>query len=332
MEKNFLNKTIENSNNKPLVSIIVIAYNSAAFVLETLESIGAQTYPNIELIITDDASTDDTLVKCRQWVDKNSKRFLSSVIIESPINLGISANCNRGVRAALGEWIKLIAADDVLFTDAIEANMEYIRNAKEPVQIMYSESEYYKDKFNEDCKIKVEIFGNQLMADEGATAEIQYQILLRGCHVNTPTVFMNRSIFNIAGYFDEQFENIEDWPMWIRIADAGIKFHFLNKPTVRYRTHDASVSNQTPDGKLYKELSLTEWPIYNKLVINNVSKFEKFLIIALEKRRRMLIQAGLNKNNFFARSADYISMWPIKKLQLLAEQNVFKKLRKRIKK
>lgn len=332
MEKFFLNKTIENSNINTLVSIIVITYNSAAHVLETLTSIEAQTYVNIELIIADDASTDDTLRKCRRWLNEHATRFSNTVIMESPVNQGISANCNNGIKAANGEWIKMIAADDVLLNDAVESNIDFIRNENDPVRIIHSESLYYKNNFDEQNRFDGEIFGNQLIADPGSTAEIQYQILLRGCHVNTPTVFINKNVFQEIGLFDEQFRNIEDWPMWIRVAEAGIKFHFLNKPTVRYRDHEASVSNQRPEGKLYKELSLTEWPIYKKLVINNVSKFEKFLILALEQRRRILIKAGLNKNNFFARSFDYISFWPIKKLQLLAEQNVFKKLRKRMKK
>ncbi len=331
MEQNILNKTIVNSNTNPLISIIVITYNSAAHVLETLESIGVQTYTNIELIIADDASSDNTLVKCRLWLDENASRFNKTVVIESPTNLGISGNCNKGVKAANGEWIKLIAADDVLLIDAVESNIDFILKSNEPVYIIHSESLYYRDNFDEPNRIEGEVFGNQLIA-QAPSAEIQYQILLRGCHVNTPTVFIHKNVFHEVGLFDEQFRNIEDWPMWIRVADSGIKFHFLNKPTVKYRAHDASVSNQTPDGKLYKELSLTEWPIYKKLVMNNVSKFEKFLIIALEKRRRMMIKAGLNKNNFLARSVDYMSFWPIKKLQLLAEQNIFKKLRRRMKK
>ena len=56
-------------NNQPLVSVPVITYNSAKFVLETLESIKAQTYQNIELVISDDCSTDNTVQICRDWVD-----------------------------------------------------------------------------------------------------------------------------------------------------------------------------------------------------------------------------------------------------------------------
>ena len=60
---------------EPLVSIIVITYNSSKYVLETLESAKAQTYENIELIISDDGSTDDTIKICKNWLEKNQDRF-----------------------------------------------------------------------------------------------------------------------------------------------------------------------------------------------------------------------------------------------------------------
>lgn len=330
METKLSNRTDVNFNNLPLVSIIVLTYNSASFVIETLDSIKDQTYTNIELIITDDASSDDTLVKCRQWVELNAERFSFIKIMESPVNLGISANCNKGIKAANGEWIKLIAADDVLLKDAIESNIEFAYKSADPGLVIHSESFYYKNNFQEHNRFEGEIFGSQLIANEGATAEIQYQILLRGCHVNTPTVFINKSVFQKVGFFDERFRNIEDWPMWLHITASGIRFNFLNKPTIRYRIHDASVSNQKGDDRFFKELSLTEWPIYKALVINHVTRFEKFLIIALEKRRRILIRIGLDKNNFAVKAIDYISLWPLKKLQILAEKKVFKKLARKM--
>jgi alpha-1,3-rhamnosyltransferase len=55
-------------NQKPLVSVVIITYNSSKYVLETLESAKAQTYQNIELIVSDDCSTDDTVEKCREWI------------------------------------------------------------------------------------------------------------------------------------------------------------------------------------------------------------------------------------------------------------------------
>ncbi|UBB88545.1 glycosyltransferase family 2 protein [Candidatus Kaistella beijingensis] len=86
--------------------------------METLESAKAQTYQNIELIISDDGSQDDTVEVCQNWLAENKERFVYSQIITVEKNTGIPANCNRGVKASKGEWIKLIAGDDAFTEDA----------------------------------------------------------------------------------------------------------------------------------------------------------------------------------------------------------------------
>ena len=85
-----------------LVSIVVITYNSSKYVLETLESAKAQTYQNIELIITDDCSTDNTVAVCKEWLEKNEDRFVKAELVTSPCNTGVPANLNRGVKKAQG--------------------------------------------------------------------------------------------------------------------------------------------------------------------------------------------------------------------------------------
>ena len=111
-------------NNQPLVSVLVITYNSAKFVLETLESIKAQTYQNIELIISDDCSTDNIVELCQKWVEENKERFVRTQIITSDLNTGVSANGNRGRDACQGEWIKGIAGDDLLMPNCVEDCVE----------------------------------------------------------------------------------------------------------------------------------------------------------------------------------------------------------------
>lgn len=69
------------SEKNPLVSIIVITYNSAKYVLETLESAKAQTYQNIKLIVSDDCSTDNKIEICRKWLEKNKGRFVRTELI-----------------------------------------------------------------------------------------------------------------------------------------------------------------------------------------------------------------------------------------------------------
>lgn len=105
----------KHETSQPLVSIIVITYNSSKYVLETLESARAQTYQNLELIVSDDASQYDTVEICQAWLEENGDRFVRAELVTVEENTGIPANCNRGVRKAKGEWVKLIAGNVISY-------------------------------------------------------------------------------------------------------------------------------------------------------------------------------------------------------------------------
>ena len=114
------------NNNDSLVSISILTYNSSEFIIETLESIKAQTYQNIELVISDDCSTDNTVTLCKSWVKENGKRFANVNILETDHNTGVSANGNRARMACKGEWRKGIGADDKLTPTCIADYMSYV--------------------------------------------------------------------------------------------------------------------------------------------------------------------------------------------------------------
>ncbi len=91
--------TISTKNTEQLlVSIIVVTYNSSKYILETLESAKAQTYQNIELIVSDDCSTDNTVSICDRWLHENDFFFFRTKLITTTQNTGVAPNCNRGLR------------------------------------------------------------------------------------------------------------------------------------------------------------------------------------------------------------------------------------------
>lgn len=83
------------NEDNPLVSVVVITYNSMLYVQKTLESILAQSYSNLEIIISDDASSDETVTFCSQWLQKNGNRFKRTRVVTLSVNTGIPANANR---------------------------------------------------------------------------------------------------------------------------------------------------------------------------------------------------------------------------------------------
>ena len=101
---------------QPLISVIVITYNSSSTILETLDSIKRQTYSNIELVVSDDCSKDDTVKKAQNWILDNN---INGIVVTTKKNAGIPANVNKGIKAAKGTLVKIIAGDDILYDYAI---------------------------------------------------------------------------------------------------------------------------------------------------------------------------------------------------------------------
>ena len=98
----------------PLVSVVILTYNSANFIIDALESVKKQIYPRVEIVISDDGSTDDTCSLAEEWIAKNSASFEMIKLISSFKNRGTCANYNLGVYNSHGEYIKTLDGDDRL--------------------------------------------------------------------------------------------------------------------------------------------------------------------------------------------------------------------------
>lgn len=227
----------ESLNQKPLVSIIIITYNSSKYVLDTLESAKEQTYINTELIITDDGSSDNTLDICKKWIDLNGNAFKRVKLVTTNKNSGIPANCNRGVKAAKGEWIKLIAGDDILLPNCIDTFVNYTRVERSSFYfsdfIYINESGTLND-LNSSSLLDMSFF----KLDE----EEQYRkVLIGGVFIPAPTCFINRETLFEVGLFDEEIFLCEDYPMWIKVTKEGYKLTLVNEKTVKYRLNEEGV-------------------------------------------------------------------------------------------
>ena len=236
-------------NNLPLVSVIVITYNSSKFITETLDSIYKQSYPNIELIITDDCSSDDTIRICERWINAHRNRFYQIYLITNNINTGIPANCNRGYTKANGKWIKGIAGDDCLYPDAIEKYIQYANNCD--AEIYFSSMDIFQNKFVETNKIESHISPSPIFKLNNSTPNEQYNLLTIGNAIFAPSVFMKKELFNKIGKYDEEITLCEDWPMWLKITQKGYKFHYIDDVLVKYRKYDESTWGKQSTVKKY---------------------------------------------------------------------------------
>jgi len=292
----------------PLVSVVVITYNSYVFVVETLESIKRQTYQHIELIISDDGSTDQTVRLCSDWVEANKYRFVRVEIITVEHNTGIPSNCNRGIKACNGEWVKLIAGDDMLLNECIEIYISYLKNNLE-CKILTSNIVPYLNSFSDDCKIVTKEYNNKSKFFNYAPRD-QFLCLLRVHCVNTPTLFVLKDVYISCNYYDESLRLWEDTPFFLTATRRGFKIHYINYESCAYRVHDHSTHLRGHD-RLFTHLQieiasymLTNYIFYYKGVEKILRCFLWNIILLSEKFK-------FNNNNFFSKLIYLVVCRPI---------------------
>lgn len=256
--------------DKTLVSICVISYNSSAFILETLESAKKQSYTNIELIISDDGSKDNTVEVCKKWLTQNADFFQRTELITTDQNTGIPANCNRALRAARGEWIKLIAADDILLENCLDDNLAYIQKNPE-TQILFSAMHPFLAE-NEEKKFLEPVKLSQSFLDLNADQQF-IEIIFGKMAGITPTAFIAKKLYEKLHYYDEEYKLAEDYPFWLKCTANQHRFVSMNKLTVLYRLHDQSTAiAKVVNGVMFQDRIIIFKQYLNRILANESGK------------------------------------------------------------
>lgn len=181
------------------MSVVVPAYNLAHFLPGALESVRAQEWPDLEIIVVDDGSSDDT------------PRVLESLSREGGLrwfrqeNAGASAARNRGIREARKDWVAFLDADDFWMPGKLAAQFEAI-GAKPSAAFCFTDERW---RFED---------GTEADRDSRATDAPLLTQMLAGNMFGTPTVLVRRDCFDAVGLFDTSLRTGEDWDMWMRLA------------------------------------------------------------------------------------------------------------------
>lgn len=205
----------------PLVSVVIPNYNYARYLRQAIDSVLAQTYPAVEIIVVDDGSKDDS----QAVLDEYDGRIRA---IRQP-NKGVSAARNNGIRASTGEAIAFLDSDDVWDARKLELQMGRFERAE--VGLVHCGLEY------------VDSQGRTLSIDMGGA---EGDILERHALFRTPTVrsgstaLVRRSCFDRVGLFDEALSTSADWDMWRRVGGV-CKVAMVQEALVKYRLHDGAM-------------------------------------------------------------------------------------------
>ncbi|MDM1062257.1 glycosyltransferase [Empedobacter falsenii] len=242
--------------NNPLVSVCIPTYNGEKYIQEALDSIKKQTYRNIEVIISDDSSTDKTREICE--VFKDEVNFPVYIFSHQPA--GIGSNWNNSIAKANGEYIKFLFQDDLLASNCIEVMLYYLLSHDLDIilckRIIISEdfgleeTENWLTKFGDLQKgINLEfddfyLFGKKDLYRLGSKYQLSYNFL-----GEPVTSLFSKKLYNTIGEYSTELKQMLDIEYYLRIlihTDIGL----INKKLISFRIHNNQTSTINENSRI----------------------------------------------------------------------------------
>ncbi len=253
--------------NNQLVSICIPTYNGAKFLQESLDSVNAQSYKNIEVIISDDNSTDDTIEICRKF--KENTQFPVHIYAHQP--QGIGANWNHCIEKAKGEYIKFLFQDDILYNSCIEEMVEIYTNYPDlglvackrdfiiDPNMKSEQTEEWIRKYK-NLQIDYELFNDSVYYLSNTVFGKKSFLASPLNKIGEPScVMFRRDITKSVGLFDLQLKQILDYEYWYRILKNN-PIIVINKSLVAFRIHENQATN------LNRAKEINDYNTYHKIL------------------------------------------------------------------
>ena len=256
---------------RPLVSVIVPIYNSERFLSETIESILNQSYRNLEIILINDGSTDNSKQICKEYSTKDKR-----IVYIKKENGGVVTARNDGITKATGEYILPVDSDDIIKNTYIEKAVD-VMVKNENIGIVYCKAEFIGGK-----------------TGYWDLPEFTIENILKDNCIFVTALFKRTDWVNVGGYKDYVKDSTEDYDFWLSLIENGVKVYRIPEILFQYRIRENSRSTKSKYNKrviinyhkrLYKEnIRLLERGDLKKYIKNELN--EK---ITLAKRMKCLM-------------------------------------------
>lgn len=268
---------------QPLVSVIIPCYNHEAYIQECIQSVINQDYENIELIVIDDGSKDNSVIKIEQMLEQCKIRF-ENFYFKTRENKGLCNTLNEALALCKGEYVSIIASDDKMTENKTRIQIEYA--LKNPdVSSFYGE---------------VQLIDNLGQLKEKKDLPLQYynfeDIFMHKFILYAPTQMHKLKDLQEVGGFDPNVK-IEDWDLWLRLTKMGKKILCIPEFLAYYRIHENNMSADLDF--MFTELV----KILNKYKDEVLFKKAKFNMV---KQYKLKPIKKLSKLKYYSRKISYL--------------------------
>ncbi len=253
-----------------LVSVIIPTFNRAQLLPRAIESVLGQDYKEIELIIIDDGSTDDT----QELLENYPK-----IKILRTSNQGISKARNLGIKVSRGEWICFLDSDDMWLPSKLSSQVKYAQQFP-----------HLKLIHTNELWVRNGVRVNQMKKHQKAGGFI-FEKCLPLCLISPSTVMIHRSVFSKIGDFDPEMTVCEDYDLWLRIT-KDYEIGYIEEALIqKYGGHEDQLSKKYKAMDYYRVKSLVN--IYN----SNLSVQQKILVKEQILKKCEILLRGYKKHN-----------------------------------
>ena len=276
------------------VSVLVLTYNAANFIRESLDSVLEQGYENLQIVVSDDASRDGTQDIIKEYSDKYQGHFTVNL---NETNVGITRNANIALALCTGMFVAFHAGDDVMLPGKINSQVEYFWKHPDCV-LCYHNLEIFESATG---KVIGYYNGPKNPPREGTVREL----IVHGCFIGGNAVMVRRESLPAGGY-NEMFPVASDWHLWIATVIKGGKIGYVDKVLAKYRRHESnttSINSPLNRQAILDALNTTNWVAVN---------YPEFTFDALRSyaiHLRLIRRLDGNRNYLKALLAS-IKVWP----------------------
>ncbi len=258
-------------NRLPLVSVIIPCYNHQAYIQDSIQSILDQTYANIELIVIDDGSKDQSVTKIEEMLEQCKTRF-EHVYFNTRANKGLCATLNEALQLCKGKYVSIIASDDIMLAHKTQLQVDYLEKNSNVMGVFGG----------------IELINKSgIVIGERISNQIEYslkEVLLSQHDLPALTQMYHLSCIKNIGGYDENIK-IEDWYMILKLLKNNNRLVYIPQKLAKYRLHDENFSKNS-----------LKMAIEMKKVLD-VYKGERVYLFLIYRLNRIILREQFKQSN-----------------------------------
>lgn len=210
------------TGKKAKLTVCISLYNYENYVIETLQSVYDQDLPDIDLLIIDDVSTDNSVTTVSQWLEKNGSRFTNYRFLQNRKNSGLARTRNASLSACDTDYLFILDADNIIYTTCLRKCLDVIERTQ--ADMVYTMIHKFDAEYG---LMGIDIWDKKLLA--------------KGNYIDAMSLIRRESLIKAEGYSKMNITGWEDYDLWCKFIDLGLKGVMIPEILAGYRVHKNSM-------------------------------------------------------------------------------------------